>query len=67
MDTTTMIAFDNYLFECKKKNILVLLVWTPEYIEGQKFVKNLKQNMSKETKNCNRVFFFKIKKNTFES
>ena len=29
--------FEQYLEECKQKNIKVILVYTPEYIEGQEF------------------------------
>lgn len=32
--------FDNYLKECKTNNIKVILVYPPEYIEGQKFEVN---------------------------
>lgn len=40
LDKTTVILFDKYLRECKFKNIKVIFVYTPEYIDGQKFVKN---------------------------
>lgn len=39
-DTASIILFDRYLQECKSKNIKVVFVYTPEYIEGQKFIKN---------------------------
>lgn len=39
-DTASIILFDQYLAECKSKNIKVVFVYTPEYIEGQKFIKN---------------------------
>lgn len=32
--------FDTYLKECKEKNIEVLMVYSPIYIEGQEFIKN---------------------------
>jgi hypothetical protein len=31
---------NTFLADCKKNNIDVVLVYTPEYIEGQKFIKN---------------------------
>ncbi len=40
IDTSTLVLFDKYLNECKQRNILVILVWSPEYIEGQKFIPN---------------------------
>jgi len=39
-DAATIQLFDEYLHECRNKGIKVILVYTPEYIEGQKFVKN---------------------------
>lgn len=42
-DPELIALFDNFLFECKEKDIEVILVYTPEYFEGQKFVKNRKE------------------------
>jgi hypothetical protein len=39
-DSATEELFGNFLNECAEKNIRVVLVYAPEYIEGQKFVKN---------------------------
>lgn len=39
-DTSIIHLFEKYLNECKQKNIKVILVYTPEFIEGQKFVRN---------------------------
>lgn len=39
-DDATVILFDKYLRECKSENIKVVFVYSPEYIEGQKFIKN---------------------------
>lgn len=39
-DTSSIALFDKYLNECKSKNINIIFVYTPEYIEGQKFIKN---------------------------
>jgi hypothetical protein len=40
IDPPSLLLFENYLKECKSKNIQIILVYTPEYIEGQQFVKN---------------------------
>lgn len=40
IDTSSVKLFDQYLEECKKSGIAVILVYTPEYIQGQEFVKN---------------------------
>ena len=39
-DSLTLSLFDNYLAECKKNKIDVILVYSPYYIEGQEFIKN---------------------------
>ncbi len=40
MDQKLISAFESYLRECKQKGIKVILVYTPEYVEGQKLIKN---------------------------
>jgi hypothetical protein len=40
IDSSLVTDFENFLEECKKNNTLVILVYTPEYIDGQKFVAN---------------------------
>ncbi len=40
IDTATVRLFDKYLQEMAASHIPVVLVYTPEYIEGQTFVKN---------------------------
>ena len=40
IDSATVLLFERYLQECKTNGIKIILVYTPEYIEGQKFVKN---------------------------
>jgi hypothetical protein len=45
LDNPTIILFENFLKECKKNNIKMIFVYTPEYIEGQKFVSNRAQIM----------------------
>lgn len=39
-DSYILSLFDNYLKECKNKNIQVVLVYAPYYTEGQIFIKN---------------------------
>lgn len=39
-DTSIMKLFERFFEECKDENIKVLLVFPPQYIEGQKFVSN---------------------------
>jgi hypothetical protein len=45
LDKPTIILFENFLKECKTNNIKIIFVYTPEYIEGQKFVSNRSQIM----------------------
>jgi hypothetical protein len=40
LDTPTIKLFKTYLQECESKNIKIIFVYSPEYIEGQKFIKN---------------------------
>ncbi len=40
LDTASISLFDKFLKDCKKDSIQVVLVYTPEYIAGQKVVKN---------------------------
>jgi hypothetical protein len=40
LDKKQLALFDSYLAACKKKRISVVLVYTPEYIEAQHFIKN---------------------------
>lgn len=40
IDSATKILFNIFLQECKNNKITVILVYSPEYIEGQKYVKN---------------------------
>lgn len=40
LDSETIVLFKIFLRECKSKNIKILFVYSPEYIDGQKFVKN---------------------------
>ena len=45
LDKPTIVLFENFLKECKFNNIKIIFVYTPEYIEGQKFVSNRSQIM----------------------
>ena len=40
IDSNTISLFNKFLSECKLNDITVILVYTPEYIDGQNFVKN---------------------------
>jgi hypothetical protein len=40
IDSATVALFREYLADCQQKNIQVVLVYSPEYIEGQHFVSN---------------------------
>lgn len=40
LDSLSLILFDKYLKECISNKIHVILVYSPEYIEGQRFYKN---------------------------
>ena len=44
-DKPTMRLFERFLIECKKAKIDVVLVYAPEYTDGQHFVSNRKQLM----------------------
>ena len=54
VDPNSAKLFENFIKQCKVKNIELIFVYTPEYIEGQKFVKNRKniidiyQNLSEK-------------------
>jgi hypothetical protein len=39
-DPTSIDLFNNFLYECSLNKIIVILINSPEYIEGQLFVKN---------------------------
>jgi hypothetical protein len=42
-DLNTIHQFERFINECKQKKIKLVFVYTPEYIEGQKFVENRKE------------------------
>lgn len=39
-DSNSIVLFEKFINECKANNIELILVYTPEYIDGQKFVAN---------------------------
>jgi len=45
IDSASLDLFDEFLLECQLNETKVILVYTPEYIEGQKFVINRKEVM----------------------
>jgi hypothetical protein len=46
IDPVTVTAFKNYITDCKKQGIKLVLVYSPEYFEGQLFTKNRDSIMS---------------------
>lgn len=42
-DTATIHLFEQFIEECKSQNISLILVYAPEYIEGQKYIGNRKE------------------------
>jgi hypothetical protein len=45
-DTASIILFERFIYDCIRKDIDLLFVYTPEYIDGQLFVKNRKEVIS---------------------
>ena len=45
IDQPSVILFEKFLNECKKEGIKVVFVYSPEYIEGQNFIKNRSEIM----------------------
>ncbi len=46
LDAATVKLFENYIKECKARNIKIIFVYSPEYIEGQKFIANKQDVMA---------------------
>lgn len=46
IDTATVRLFENYIADCKKQGIQLLLLFSPEYIEGQRFTHNREDVMT---------------------
>jgi hypothetical protein len=49
-DSGIVSLFERYLQECSQLNIPVIFVYTPEYIEGQKFISNRSEILNLYTK-----------------
>ena len=45
LDQQSVVLFEAFIQECKAMEIQLVMVYSPEYIEGQKFVSNRKQIM----------------------
>lgn len=46
LDSASIILFERFLNECISKDIELVFVYSPEYIEGQKFVRNRREIIS---------------------
>lgn len=46
IDKVSQLLFEQFLVDCKNQNIKLIFVYTPEYIDGQKFVKNRQMVMN---------------------
>jgi hypothetical protein len=60
LDNTSILLFKQFINEMKKENVNLIFVYTPEYIEGQTFVKNRNEIISlfdKISKEYNIPFF----------
>ena len=60
LDPASVILFEKFLKDCKSLKIKIIFVYTPEYIEGQKFVKNRNEIISlykKLSKKYNILFY----------
>ena len=47
LDSSTVWLFEQFISECNSDGIELILVYSPEYIEGQSFVKNREEMISK--------------------
>lgn len=47
IDEETTRLFEQFIHSCKKDNIKILFLYTPEYVEGQLYIKNRKEIISK--------------------
>jgi hypothetical protein len=50
IDSSTKSLFEKYLQDCKEKKIKIVFIYTPEFIEGQEFVKNRNEVIALYTK-----------------
>jgi hypothetical protein len=65
-DKATLKLYDQFLSDCEKRNIEVVLIYTPEYIEGQQFVTNRKElfNIINKIKNKHHLTFIDYSKDS---
>lgn len=66
LDLSSIKLFEKFLNECKYNNIELIFVYTPEYIEGQKFVSNRDQiiNIYRDFSNKHSIKFYDYSKDT---
>lgn len=66
IDSSLTAKFNLFLDECKRQDIIVILVYTPEYIEGQNFVVNRAKIISlyEEIAKKNNLFFLDYSNDT---
>jgi len=50
IDPKTLVLFQKFILDCQYQNIKLIFVYAPEYIEGQKFIKNREQIVAIYTK-----------------
>jgi len=60
LDQQSIELFETFIQECKNTDIRLVMVYTPEYIEGQKFVSNREKilNIYKEISNKYQLTFY---------
>lgn len=66
IDSASVKLFERFLSECKEMNIEVILVNTPEYIEGQQFIDNREEvlNMINKIAQTHKVLFIDYSNDT---
>ena len=66
LDTATVVLFEQFISECKKSNTELILVYTPEYTEGQEFISNRESimNMYSNLAEKNKLLFLDYSKNS---
>lgn len=65
LDTSMLNLFQQFIVTAKKEKIPLIFVYTPEYIEGQQFVKNRAEviNLYEELALKNNIYFLDYSKN----
>jgi len=66
IDATILIQFDQYIKKCKENKIQIVLVYSPEYFEGQNFVSNRKEVITafEQLANQNEINFLNYSSDT---